>query len=192
MKRLDKMKEIGKIKEDKREYILLIANRSDAQSFDILSELGFKIMNNIGELGERFVCFWLEEQGWSILYHRWRCRWGEIDSIARSKSSKTLIFVEVKTRARSNWDSNGLLAVNLSKQVKLWRAAELFLAGHRELTDFACRFDVALVNYRLERSFSIELKDNPSNRSIKIGEPILWKGYELTIQNYIEGAFDRQ
>lgn len=42
-------------------------------------------MPDIGELGEQLVAEWLQTQGWVILYHRWRCRWGEIDLIARQE-----------------------------------------------------------------------------------------------------------
>ena len=42
-------------------------------------------MPDIGELGEQLVAEWLQTQGWVILHHRWRCRWGEIDLIARQE-----------------------------------------------------------------------------------------------------------
>lgn len=42
-------------------------------------------MPDIGELGEQLVAEWLKTQGWVILHHRWRCRWGEIDLIARQE-----------------------------------------------------------------------------------------------------------
>ncbi len=38
---------------------------------------------DIGVLGEYLVAQWLQTRGWIILHHRWRCRWGEIDLVAK-------------------------------------------------------------------------------------------------------------
>ncbi|MBR8829445.1 MAG: YraN family protein [Gomphosphaeria aponina SAG 52.96 = DSM 107014] len=144
-------------------------------------------MTNIGKLGEQVVAKWLEKQGWSILHHRWRCRWGEIDLIAQEKCLKTIGFVEVKTRKQRNWDANGLLAITPQKQAKLWQTAEIFLSEYPDLANFPCRFDVALVSYKVGKQASEELV-NWCN--IKIGEPISWEGYQFALINYIESAFD--
>ena len=66
-------------------------------------------MGDIGDLGEALVVSWLKAQDYQLLHQNWHCRWGEIDIIALSKS--TLIFVEVKTRSRNNWDELGLLSI---------------------------------------------------------------------------------
>lgn len=127
-------------------------------------------MNKIGELGEKFVAQWLETQGYQLYYHRWRCRWGEIDLIFYEKITNILVFVEVKTRSKKNWDTNGLLAINHQKQHKLFLSAELFLAEHPRLINFPCRFDVALVSYQA-----------------KLGEK---NEFIFTLQDYIQAAFD--
>ncbi|NES84477.1 MAG: YraN family protein [Moorea sp. SIO2B7] len=145
----------------------------------------------IGELGEQMVGKWLESQGWLILDHRWRCRWGEIDLIAQDESSQTLVFVEVKTRSRGNWDADGILAITPQKQAKLWSTAELFLAEYPDFATLPCRFDVALVSYKkIKPTLSAQLSYNCCKQIIKIGEPIFWEGYQFTLQNYIESAFD--
>lgn len=41
---------------------------------------------DIGVLGEDLVAQWLQSTGWIILHRRWRCRWGEIDLVARLDS----------------------------------------------------------------------------------------------------------
>ncbi len=148
-------------------------------------------MTKIGELGEQLVAQWLQTQGFLIRQRRWRCRWGEIDIIAQSELSSTLIFVEVKTRSCGNWDADGLLAITPQKQAKLWQTAELFLAESSHLADYPCRFDVALVNYRRSKRFSTKQSiDCDRKQAIKIAEPISWQGYQFTLQEYIEGAFD--
>ncbi|MGK7916624.1 MAG: YraN family protein [Prochloraceae cyanobacterium] len=148
-------------------------------------------MTKIGELGEQLVAQWLQTQGFLIRERRWRCRWGEIDIIAQSELSSTLIFVEVKTRSCGNWDADGLLAITPQKQAKLWQTAELFLAESSHLADLPCRFDVALVNYRRNTKLATKQSiDCDRKQAIKIAEPISWQGYQLTLQEYIEGAFD--
>jgi putative endonuclease len=142
---------------------------------------------NTGELGEEVVAQWLISRGNEILHRRWRSRGGEIDLIAIEPTegkfgpSETLIFVEVKTRDRRNWDEDGLLAIDERKQAKLINTAILFLAKHPHLAEYPCRFDVAIVRHQ------------PIHRAI-IGTPL----YTLAVDRhcgllieYIPSAFDR-
>ena len=168
-------------------------------------------MKKIGALGEELVCRWLELQNYSLLQQNWRCRWGEIDIIAQNRDSKTLAFVEVKTRSRNNWDEGGLLAVNATKQEKIIKTASMFLTKHPQLAELPCRFDVALVSYgnlSLRRNSSIPLRlsatrgleqdakkretklDSKKVAQITIGEAVIVGQYELTIENYIQSAFE--
>ena len=52
---------------------------------------------SLGESGEDLACKELGRRGYEILARRYRSRFGEIDIVARS--SETIVFVEVKTRA---------------------------------------------------------------------------------------------
>lgn len=102
-----------------------------------------------GDWGEYYTGLFLLAQGWEILHQRWRCRWGEIDIIARRDTPDPwLAFVEVKTRRSRSWDDGGLFSITPQKQAKLWRTAQMFLAEHEDLSPLPCRFDVALVTYR--------------------------------------------
>ena len=133
-----------------------------------------------GKKGEEVVAQWIVNRGGKILYHRWRWKRGEIDLIGIE--SGTLLFIEVKTRSRSNWDADGLLAITAQKQARIVRTAELFLLKHPHLAEYPCRFDVAIVRHQ------------PTTRSI-VGTP--WyvltdaaAGEHLLLLDYISGAFD--
>jgi len=149
-------------------------------------------MKKIGALGEQLVSQWLKTQEYKLLHQGWHCRWGEIDLIAQDKLTQTLAFVEVKTRSQSNWDENGLLAVNLAKQQKIFTTASLFLAKHPHLAELPCRFDVALVSYQVCQS---QLGNSGLNiaetEEIKIGQPLLFGDrYKFTLQDYLQSAFE--
>lgn len=169
----------------------------------------------VGQLAEILVARWLTQQDAEIIQQRWHCRWGELDLIARfaPKSSTlstqdTIAFVEVKARCDSNWDMDGLLAITPQKQKKLWKTAELFLADCPQLATLPCRFDVALVhvdshcsgpNAGSDRALFMDTMNELASdhtihraidRAINIGESISLAGYKLSLQQYIESAFE--
>lgn len=164
---------------------------------------------DIGALGEDLVAQWLLSQGWAILHRRWHCRWGELDIIAQQQRAD-LVFVEVKTRSRGNWDADGLLSITPQKQAKLWQAVQLFLSVHPELADNVCRFDVALVRcQRLAKKSSHNLNFEVSNNScfdppsaaeqkesnveqsrLTLEPAAQIAGYRLVLHQYIQAAFD--
>ena len=82
---------------------------------------------------------YLKKKGYRILEANFRCRFGEIDLIARDGAY--LVFIEVKYRS-SLKDGDSLEAVNRRKQRKIIRVAEYYLCMHQEKADLPCRFDV--------------------------------------------------
>lgn len=95
-----------------------------------------------GDRGEEAVAEALERRGCAILERQYRCRWGEIDLIARSPDG-VVCFVEVKTRSSAAF-AQALEAVTAAKQRRLRAAAGCYLA-EQVLDDEPCRFDVAEV-----------------------------------------------
>jgi putative endonuclease len=142
----------------------------------------------LGQQGENLVTQWLQQQHWSILARGWTSRWGELDIVALRQEGRhaDLAFVEVKTRSQGNWDEDGLYAITRSKQAKLWKTAQQFLAQHPHLGEANCRFDVALVNVRRSPS---KAQPTPAAK-IFLGQPAIIDGDELTLHTYLESAFE--
>jgi putative endonuclease len=79
-------------------------------------------------------------KGYRILARRWRSPFGEIDIVARNRS--TVIFVEVK--ARSALD-DAAYAVTPRQRRRIIDAASAWLASRPDLSGLDARFDVVLV-----------------------------------------------
>jgi len=98
-------------------------------------------MNRRGGPAEELAAAFLEREGLSILQRNYRCRFGEIDLVARSGA--TLVFVEV--RARKSDDFGGAAgSITAAKRRRLVATARHYLAAQR--SERACRFDVVLVH----------------------------------------------
>lgn len=91
-----------------------------------------------GKRGEDLAVWYLRFSGYRIVERNFRCRLGEIDIIARRKS--TLVFVEVKTRT-SGTIQNPLETVDPVKVFRTVQAARIYLLG-LEPPHPPCRFDV--------------------------------------------------
>ena len=98
---------------------------------------------SLGKSGEDLACAELARRGYAILERRYRTRYGEIDIIGRE--GKTIVFVEVKTRAGDAFGGGGA-AVTPCKQQRIVRMAIDFLARRRWM-DQPCRFDVVTVDF---------------------------------------------
>jgi len=96
-------------------------------------------LKQVGRFGEDLAVDFLRKQGYEILRTNFRCRFGEIDIIA--KEGKTIVFVEVKTRKSLKF---GLPSesVNFKKQLHIKRVAEYFIAYHLSQGKYLYRFDV--------------------------------------------------
>ena len=96
----------------------------------------------LGDRGEEAVARWLRGKGYRLLASQYRCRFGEIDLIARSREG-ILCFVEVKTRTSRRF-SVPREAVTAAKQRRLRTTAAYYLAQTGQ-GECPCLFDVAEV-----------------------------------------------
>lgn len=93
----------------------------------------------IGQAAEKKAAQHLLQNGYSIVVKNWRVRNGEIDIIA--KQGNTLVFVEVRSRHRSQRFGSAIESIDHRKQRKVRHLAEIYLAKHTQ-GRFDVRFDV--------------------------------------------------
>ena len=90
-----------------------------------------------GREGEAKAAEYLRKKRYEIIGANYRCRFGELDLIAKKR--ELVIFVEVKLRKNDRFGA-AADAVTFSKQDKLRKTAASWLAAHD--CDAPTRFDV--------------------------------------------------
>ena len=98
---------------------------------------------SIGRQGERLGEAYLREKNYTIYDRNIRLGRDEIDIIAYDKVQRTLVFVEVKTRARYDADFLPALGLTPRKKRALKRSAWKWMEQHEY--DAPWRIDVILV-----------------------------------------------
>ncbi len=108
-----------------------------------------------GDRGEAEAARYLRKKGYTLLASQWRCRFGELDLVARDRRG-TLCFVEVKLRSGT---AHGLPRefVDRRKQERLRKTAAAYLSVHG--LDAPARFDVAEV-YEENGALRLEYLEN--------------------------------
>lgn len=94
---------------------------------------------NVGERYEKTAGCYLEKFGYEIIEYNYRCRFGEIDIVA--KDNCDLVFIEVKYR---NGDKYGMPfeAVSVRKQNTIIKTAAYYMLENDIQNDVYIRFDV--------------------------------------------------
>ncbi len=85
----------------------------------------------------------LQTQGLTLLARNVRFRVGELDLVMRD--GLTIVFVEVRSRSPSAYGT-AADSVGLKKQIKVQRAAALWLQSQRFAREPPCRFDVVAID----------------------------------------------
>ena len=90
---------------------------------------------------ENLAARFLEARGLDIVARNYRCRFGEIDLVARHE--QTIVFVEVRLRTSPAY-GGAAGSIDAVKQRKLLLTARHFLSRLRQ--EPACRFDAILLD----------------------------------------------
>jgi len=104
-----------------------------------LFQKGKQEQDPLGDRGENMAAKYLRNRGFKIIARNFKCVMGEIDIVARE--GKTLVFVEVKTRAAD--DPTPEEQVNEHKQHQITKVAKFYLSRYG--VQPAARFDVVAV-----------------------------------------------
>jgi putative endonuclease len=81
-----------------------------------------------GRLGEKQAADFLKKKGYRILETNYRCRYGEIDIVARQ--SNRLVFVEVRTKTDLTFGTPEE-SISYAKMQHMERSAEHYLQEHQ-------------------------------------------------------------
>jgi len=102
----------------------------------------------IGQARESQAQKWLRTQGLTIIEKNFHCKGGEIDLIAlqtektpAGKKRERLIFIEVKFRKTAEFGHPAEF-VNLGKQQRIHKCAQIFLMKYPDYENHPLRFDV--------------------------------------------------
>jgi putative endonuclease len=96
-------------------------------------------MRAAGAAFEQRACTELERAGLRLLARNYTTRHGELDLVMRD--GDVVVFVEVRYRVRTG-HGDATASITPSKQDKLIRTAQLWLAAHSQHAQRTCRFDV--------------------------------------------------
>ena len=96
----------------------------------------------LGKWGEKYCHGFLKRKGLKTLTRNFSCKTGEIDLIMVD-TDRTLVFIEVRTRADETFDSVES-SITVPKKARLVRTARYFLATHK-IDNRPFRFDIVTI-----------------------------------------------
>jgi putative endonuclease len=110
----------------------------------------------LGSWGEQQAASFLTTQGYRIITQNYRCRYGEIDLIAKDKT--VWCFIEVKTRQTASF-GDGYQAVTPLKRRHMYKAA-IFYLSQAGLMEEPARFDIVSIDFYSQTEYRIHLIKN--------------------------------
>ncbi len=112
-------------------------------------------MRAAGDVFESRACAELERAGLVLLARNYSTRYGELDLVMRDRT--TIVFVEVRYRKNAT-HGDAAASVTASKQAKLIKSAQLWLAAYPKWAHSDCRFDVIAYNGPADRASMMWLR----------------------------------
>jgi putative endonuclease len=100
--------------------------------------------HNLSTIGENVAASHLLRCGYTVVCRNFRKPCGEIDLIV--EKDQRLVFCEVKTRTYHSMET-ALSSVNISKQRKISRTAQIYVNQNPQYGNHYFRFDVIVVFY---------------------------------------------
>jgi len=110
----------------------------------------------IGDMGEEKAVQYLKKQGYKILDRNYRCRFGEIDIIAKYKDY--IVFIEVKTRRDISYGTP-VESINKLKINRILKTLNFYLTQNR-IYDSNIRVDAVEVYMKGSKNISINHIEN--------------------------------
>lgn len=99
--------------------------------------------NDVGKQGEALAADFLEAKGYNILDRNYRFQRAEIDLVALRLEPAELIFIEVKTRSRSDGPYPEE-ALSDSQKKRIFKAADSYIY-EKQLSTVPVRFDIIAI-----------------------------------------------
>lgn len=99
-------------------------------------------MKELGDIGEKVACKYLEKNGFKVLDKNFRTPVGEIDLVCLDE--KTLVFVEVKTRSNQQWETLEE-TINETKINRILKTAEIYIDRITNIKFEETRIDAVFV-----------------------------------------------
>jgi len=124
----------------------------------------------LGKLGEKIAENHLIKSGYIIEFKNFRCKFGEVDIIA--KKDNNLIFIEVKTRTSKNY-GYPVESISRIKIRKIKNVVDFFLVNNKKYFNFNIRLDCIFIFLKREFFNSIFNKNNAENNRNSINNFII-------------------
>ncbi len=105
----------------------------------------------VGDIGEERAVEFLKKKGYKILARNYRCRFGEIDIIAKHRDY--FVFIEVKTRRYKSY-GRPIESINGLKISRILKTVNFYLSQNR-IYDSSMRIDA--IEVFLNDSKNIEI-----------------------------------
>jgi putative endonuclease len=85
-----------------------------------------------GILGEKLARDFIKKRGYHIVETNYRCRYGEVDIVARYK--EYLVFIEVRTKSNRSFGTPEE-SITAAKKVRMRRVTEYYYQSHERLPE---------------------------------------------------------